>query len=79
MLGIQQAFKRAADSINLFGAQMRGFQIVESEVVNPGETLIDNGRILIYKPTEIQRIVRLGIREAHPWFKDPLDPLKFVR
>lgn len=76
----QEARKRVSDSLSLFTARLNGFAVIESEGVKQSEVIVDrlNRCIYIYKPTEIQRIVRLGVREAHPWFKDPLDLLKLV-
>lgn len=81
MRDLQQAIRNMAIQFETFGARLGGYQVVKSETVPPGEILLmkDERQILIHKPTEIQRIVRLGFREAHPWFKDPLDPLRMIR
>lgn len=81
MEAFNQALKNMAFQFDLMGARLGGYQVLETEVVRPGEVIINKltRTIYVYKPTEIQRIVRLGIREDHPWFNDPLDPLKMVR
>lgn len=78
---ILTAMRKLGDAFNLAGARIRGAPIIEVPEVKPGEVIVskDPLSIFIYKPGQYERMVRLGVREAHPWFKDPLDPLKLVR